>query len=209
MKKSLFIKIGILTAAVQFFSMPVFAFVGNKPQTQTLIVTSQILDEEGKMVDPEGDSKANQDTFTITVHFSNLDSDAEIRYGNGIVTTNNDGTAEVTYETGNCAPQYFDDVPVNAKIIVREEASSYQTSYKTYDFVINNSDSAEGDHMSLTTKELQLQEGKDGLVLFSNRKPDTPPEATPTHKKELIIAILILVCLMAGIVYRRYRHLHK
>lgn len=206
MKKSLLIKICILTAIVQFFNISVFAFEGNEPQAQTLIVTSQILDDEGKMIDPEGDSQANQDTFTITVHFSNLDRDAEIRYGNGIITTNNDGTAEVTYETGNCTPQYFDNVPVNAKIIVTEDASSYQTSYETYDFVTDDSDSTEGDHMSLTTKELHLQEGKDGLVLFSNRKPDILPEVMPAHKNELTIVILILVCFMAGILLYRHKY---
>lgn len=205
MKKGLLIKICILTAAIQFFSISVFAFEGNEPHTQTLIVTSQILDDDGKLIDPEGDSKANQDTFTITVHFSNLNNDDEISYSDEIITPDKDGTAEVTYETGNCTPQYFDNVPVTAKIIVTEAASSYRASYETYDFVSDGSDSTEGDHMSITTEELLLKEGKDGFVLFSNKKAETLPEATTRHGNELIIIILILFCFMAGILIYRHR----
>lgn len=206
MKKSLWIKVVLPSAIILTFSTPVSAFAGNKPHTQTLIVSSQILNDEGKMIDPEGDAKENGDTFTITVHFSHLQEDDEIEYTYGNIRPDKDGTAEVTYISGNCTPHYFDQVPVTARIVVSEDPGGYQASYQTTDFVQNAEDAAAEAHQTLTTQELQLKDGKDGFVLFSNQKPEKVSETVNAQKKAPAAGMLILVFLIAGIlVYELHR----
>lgn len=205
MKKSLWIKAG-LASAILAFSTPVSAFAGNKPHTQTLIVSSQILNDEGKMIDPESDAKENGDPFTITVHFSHLQENDEIEYTYGNIRPDKDGTAKVTYISGNCTPHYFDQVPVTARIVVSEDAGGYQASYQTMDFVQNVEDATKEAHQTLTTQELQLKDGKDGFVLFSNQKPEKVPETVTAQRKAPVTGLLILVFLITGIlVYGLHR----
>lgn len=207
MKKNLLIKIlNLLVVTVLSMNTPVLAFEGSQPHTQTLIVSSQILNKDGQMIDPESNAKENQDTFLITVHFSNLNKDDRVTCTDGVIIPENDGTAEYTYKSGNCTPRYFDNVPVTAKIVVTEDPGSYQAAYETFDFISDTKKSASKGHMTLTTKELQMKEGKDGFVLFSNQKAGVLSEIMAVTATVLIVITLITVSLVTGIMlYRRHR----
>ena len=171
------------------------AFQGNKPDTQTLIVSNKIIDQSGKMIDPESDLEVNEEEFIVKVEFSGLHQGDEISYIYGTVTPVADGTAEIMFPTGNCTPMYFDHVPVGTEVKVKMYANDdYAYSYETEGFVKNNKSKPKDKAEPITTETLQLQKDKDGVVIFSAKSDFiTGSHVTTDHGKQLQETAVIMI----------------
>lgn len=184
--------------SVFLFCIPVHAFTGNEPNTQTIIVTSQVVDSDGKLIDPDSNAEENSDPFFITVHFSNLPAGTAIFYADKTLTPDQNGVAETSYQTENCEPMYFDNVPIEASVSVTERRSKYQTSCRTSYFACNYI--TPGADRAVTTPELRLRDGKDGFVLFTNQKAVKQMHMKqPETKDDNWILVLLLIAYMAGL----------